>query len=271
LTDTNNNQAQADEQEQRVMPTQEENTLPDNGETEQAASPTEEVSESGGDQSRGELPEGVTDRTREQFDKLKRSNEALKEELDKLSASQRKSVLGSLAPNQTSTGQVGQQFVDPITGEVDIVSLNKAITDAQQQAIAARREAQKIKESTQEKEAYADYPGLNPRAKNFDKGLYQKTRAILLDSMINQGDYGHELTLKEAADLASGQDNAKVQAAEERGAKKALNELTPKEQASLEAEGRSDRRQTVADMDTLRVRSRQGDSNAIVERLKKIK
>jgi hypothetical protein len=269
MTDTNNNQAQADNQEQRVMPTQEENNLTDDNQTAQAA-PQKEVSEAGGSFRQEELPEGVTDRTKEQFEKLKQSNQALKEQLDQLTAQQRQSVLGSLAPNQRQPNQ--DQFVDPYTGEVDVAKLNKAITDAQRQANVARAEAQKIKESTQEKEAYTTYPGLNPRAKNFDKGLYQRTRAILLDSMINQADYGNrELTLKEAADLASGPDNAKVKEAEERGSQKALDQLTSKEQASLGAEGRSDRQPSAADYDSLRVRSRQGDDNAVVERLKKIK
>jgi hypothetical protein len=267
MTDTD--KAQAEEQTQRVMPTQEEGK-PDGVETEQAA-PQKEVSESEESTSRDELPEGVTDRTREQFEKLKQSNQALKAELDKLSASQQKSVLGSLAPGQGH--QAGpQQFVDPYTGEVDVAALNLAVANAQQQAIAAREEARRVKEQSQEKEAYADYPELNPNAKGFDKELFRKTRAVLLDSMMNPADYGNrELSLKEAADLASGGQSATKTKQAEDNARQALEQLTPKEQASLEAEGRSDRRQNTASAEDLQERSRRGDNIAIMERLKNIK
>ena len=59
--------------------------------------------------------------------------------------------------------------------------------------------------------------------------------------------------------------------AEKKGAKKAVEDLTPKEQASLEATGRSDQRsETVSSLEDLRQRSRRGDLEAVVERLKNI-
>jgi len=267
LTDTD--KAQAEEQTQRVMPTQEEGK-PDSAETEQAA-PQQEVSEAEESASRDELPEGVTDRTREQFEKLKQSNQALKAELDRLSKTEQKNVFGSLAQGPSFGTPQPQQFVDPYTGEVDVQALNKAITDAQQQANAARREARRVKEEAQEKEAYADYPEINPNAKNFDKKLFNATRAILVDSLMNPADYGNkELTLKEAVEIAAGPNTARTRQAEV-NARQALEQLGPKEQASLEAEGRSDRRQSAVSYDDLRERSRKGDDDAIVERLKNLK
>ena len=89
--------------------------------------------------------------------------------------------------------------------------------------------------------------------------------------MVNPQDYNNkQLSYKEAADLAKGVSSKVIAEAEKVGATKAIEGLTPKEQASLEATGRSDRRTEVSDLDTLKQNTRRGDLGSIVERLKGI-
>ena len=213
-------------------------------------------------QSQG-LPENATDRTREQFEKLTNSNRQLKVQLDKLQADIDRQPIGYNVPQPKA-----EEFIDPATGEVDIDKLNRGLVEANRQAKQARLEVQRIREEDQEKTAYATYPQLKPRTKGFDAELYKRTRAVLLDSMLNPQDYaGKPLTMKEAADKAAGASQAVVNKAKAEGAKDAIGQLTPKEQASLDATGRSDRRKSVGDLASLQKRTRYGDIQAIVSRM----
>jgi len=256
-----------EEQTREVMPASEKLSGPENEEKEVVPEKKEEAKSLEG-QGQG-LPEGTTDRTKEQFEKLTASNKQLKAQLDKLQA--------EIATQSPSVGyNVPQpkaaEFVDPATGEVDIDKLNKGLAEAVSQAQQARQEVRRMKEEAQEKEAYSTYPQLKPNAKGFDKELYQKTRALLLDSMINPQDYGgRTLTMKEAADKASGVSQTIVNKAKAEGAEDAIGQLTPKEQASLEATGRSDRRKSVGDLAGLQKRTRLGDLDAIVARMSNLK
>ena len=103
--------------------------------------------------------------------------------------------------------------------------------------------------------------------------MNKRNRAFALDSMIHPEDYsGKPLSFKEAADLAKSNLPAKkVEEVRKEAAKAAIEQLTPKEQASLEAVGSPDRRSQVEQpLEDLRFRSRKGDQDAIVERLKGI-
>ena len=136
----------------------------------------------------------------------------------------------------------------------------------------ALKTVQQKEAERQEQEAYATYPELNPNSKNVDKGFFRKTRAVLMDSIINPQDYGGKpLTLKQAADFVKKPEAAAAAQGEQAGVQKALSQLTPKEQASLEATGRSDRRSQTLPTENLAERSREGDVNAVVERLKRSK
>lgn len=214
-----------------------------------------------------ELPEGASDRTREQFDKLKTQ---LRDERAKRVNTQ--SVFEQLRPSQPAMTQAQiNQFVDPMTGNVDVNGLNQAIYSAQQRATNAEQTVQRWIEDQQTKEAFSAHSELNPQNSNFDRSLHNKTRALLLDSMVNPQDYNNkQLSYKEAADLAKGVSSKVIAEAEKVGATKAIEGLTPKEQASLEATGRSDRRTEVSDLDTLKQNTRRGDLGSIVERLKGI-
>ena len=169
-----------------------------------------------------------------------------------------------------STQSQINSYVDP-NGNIDINGLNNAIYSAQQRAANAEQTVQRWIEDQQTQEAHKAHPELNPNADKFDPVLHKKTRALLMDSMLNPGDYnGRALTYKQAADLAKGVTLQAIADAEKVGAQKAIENLTPKEQASLEATGRSDRRTQVDSFESLRVRTRKGDKTAIMERLKNI-
>ena len=62
--------------------------------------------------------------------------------------------------------------------------------------------------------------------------------------------------------------NKKAKKVEKEVAKEVVSKLTPKEEASLEAKGKSDR--APIDMDNIRERSRKGDRLATIERLKRL-
>ena len=238
----------------------------------EAAAPEREVSagtEEGTAKSENfdDLPEGTSDRTREQFDKLRSQ---LREE--KAKRVQTQSVFEQLKPFQQPSAPVStSQFIDPVTGNVDVNGLNYVISTTQQRAERAEQTVQRWVEEQQTKEAYTSYPELNPSHDSFNASLHRKTRAVLMDSMINPQDYsGKPLSFKEAADIAKGVTPEVLQKAQEEGAKKAIEGLTPKEQASLEASGRSDRRNQTSNLDDLKWRTRKGDPSAITERLRNI-
>lgn len=242
------------------------------------AAPSEEVSTQVKADDELQLPEGAPERTREEFDKLKQRNKRLKEELERKKRTE--SVFDSMRPQPEPAAPPAvspevEQFIDPQTGYVDVGRLNQAMTQQRQEIAATRQQIQQYVEAEQEREAYKTYPELNPKvADKFDDAFYRRTRAVLMDSMVNPQDYGNRaLTLKEAADEAKGSTGKVVEKAKKEGAKEAMEKLTPKEQASLEATGRSDRRakvETGSSSEDLSVRTRYGDKAAIAERLSKI-
>ena len=213
------------------------------------------------------LPEGTKERTTQQFEKLQKQ---LQEE-----RKQRMELETLVSSGKQTPDPKGNEFYDPGTGMVDAGKLKQNIDLAQQtaqRAEAAVKNQQQMDERRQEVDAHEAYPQLNPDAdpKTFNGDFYRKTRAVLTDSMVYPEQYGgRKLTLKEAADMVGGNTPKAVADAKELGAKEAVESLTPKEQASLEATGRSDRRGDLnSNLEDLQTRSRKGDLEAIVQRLK---
>ena len=208
------------------------------------------------------LPEDASQRTRTQFEKLQTQ---LAEE--KARRAQAESLFESLrvgnAPYQTE----GAEYAPNVYGD----DLENRIQTAEERASRAEREVQSWTEDQQSKEALEAHPDLDPKSKDHNKSFYKATRAILLDSIINPQDYsGRQLSYKEAADLAKSMNNKELSEAERVGAEKALEQLSPKEQAALEATGRSDRRTSAESAEELSYRTQHGDLDAIMARLKKI-
>src|SRR3990167_3608248 len=239
-----------------------------------------------------DLPTGVKERTTEQFEKLKEHNKRLYEanQLLQQEATRKSQMEQQFSPIQ-QTQQAQQPKVedyietDPMTGErlVNTEKLNKAIDNANQRASRAEtavqsyiQQQQYLEEKKQTEEAFKAYPNLDPKnTESFDSELTRKTRAFLLDSMMNPAEYqGRPLTFKEAADLAQSEmkqgtvSEKKEAKAEEKETQKNLEN---KEQATLSAQGVSSSATEGPNPDLeltdLQLRSRKGDTWAIAQRL----
>lgn len=221
----------------------------------------QQVTESG-------LPNEASERTKHEFEKLQTQ---LHEERRRREAVE--NAFKSMQPAKTET-------VAPLYDENGYLN-EQALTDVQQRAIAAEKRAAAAEQSIkgymeyQEKaRVYEAYPELNPEGKTHDKEFHKETRRIALDSMLNPDDYGgKQLSFKEAADLAKGKLTKGIDAVKKEAAQEAIEQLTPKEQAALEAVGTPGRRDVIAGerLDDLRTRSRRGDETAIMERLARLR
>ena len=221
------------------------------------------------------LPDVASERTRKEFEKLRdelRTERSRRIETERMFGQNPQPTPQQFVPNNTAVTQV----YDPSTGLLNENALNdiqlKAM-QAEQRAVKAEQAIANFQVEQQTREAYIAHPELNPKSKDFDADLNKRVRAFALDSMIHPEDYGNnQLSFKEAADYAKSATTPKVvEQAKKAAAQEAIEQLTPKEQASLEAVGSPDRRQEVEQpLDQLRFRSRKGDQDAIVERLKGI-
>jgi len=215
------------------------------------------------------LPDSAKERTRNEFDKLRGQ---LREERTRREYYETVFNQQLQTKQQDDTAQV--PVYDPETGLIN----EQALTDTQRRAQAAEQKAAEAEKTLksfvqgqENKEAYTAYPELNPDNEKFDKNLHVATRRILTDAMLNPADYGKELSFKEAADLAKEAIDTNLEQARKQGAKDAVEQLTPKEQAALEAVGTPGRRsQAGSRMSELQNRTRRGDDTAVIERLKRI-
>ena len=234
----------------------------------------ESVSEKSNEADELVLPADASERTKEQFEKLRTELRSTKEELGKYKTVQSETPLNPFRVKPTpSTQSIIESAYDPMTGEFDIKAL-KTLEDqtkrATEQAQQATFKLQEFEDQRKEEEAYQEFPTLKT-----DSELRRKVRALLTDSILNPNEYGgKELTPLAAAKLLTQPSKKAVDAAKDEGAKEALERLTPKEQAALEATGRSDRRNEVSDLEDLRWKTRAGNADerkaAIMERLKSI-
>lgn len=226
-----------------------------------------------------ELPEGVKDRTREQFEKLKAQ---LAEEKKKNKQTQRPqgsmfdefrhqpSTFNNL--NQNQVNQIQESYIDQ-DGNVDVVGLNQALHLANQRAEQAYREAQetrarmiRVEEDKQAAEAHAKYPSLDPQSEDFDSNFYDLVR----DRMLRNFYEGKEQQyIQVANDLARIYYPKTSKEAEKQAIEKAKQVQSQKQSGPIES-GRGEQRETQANLDELRLRSRTGDKSAILQRLKAI-
>ena len=227
----------------------------------QQAAP-QEVSE--GAQAEPTLSDGASERTRQNFEKLK----------DDLRREREKNAFYEQTHSSKPPQPVEAPLYDPQTGYVDVQQLERMRTTAstaEKKALEASQKFERYIQQQQEQEAYTAHPELNPDAHDHDSELFKLTRAIITDSMMNPHEYGgKELSAKQAADMAKKQRNKIVEQAKQVAATEAIEQLTPKEQASLEATGRSDRRVDVRSYEELSDRTRRGDTDAIMERFRNI-
>lgn len=213
------------------------------------------------DQSEPTLPEGARERTQKEFEKLKSQ---LAQERERRTRYERMfQPVPQSQPNQSPT------WFDPQTGMVKVDDLNRQMTTLQQQLDTAHRTLQSVQareDDRQAKAAYKAHPTLDPSRDDFNESFHKAVVGYLA------GEYaeGRTPSMKQAADEIKRIASSDVKKAEASGAKRALEQLTPKEQASMEAESRSDKRSAVGDLESLRERTRHGDKDAILERLKSL-
>jgi hypothetical protein len=235
------------------------------------ATPTGEQKTTGSEQVPNELPNEASDRTKERFETLTRE---LKEERQRREALE--GAFNTLKPKEVKPEQV-LPIVDPDTGLLN----EQALVTTQQRAIEAERQAQETKrqldgllegqkkqaQEREDQEAFTAHPELNPKNEKFNKDLRDITASLMLQSMVHPEDFGNkQLSHKEAGDKAK-ELIAKISGnVKEEAAKEAIEQLSPKEQAALEATG-SRQRSNLTDLESLQRRTRKGDPEAIMERL----
>lgn len=204
------------------------------------------------DHEEAELPADSKARTTEQFNKLKRELAEEREKRVRLETAYKPQIL---------------EWYDPTTGVVDPNKLQQREQAMLNELQTLRQQVggyTKQSEAQQEKEAYTAYPEL----KNDDQFHEEVIRKMATEFAL-----GNNPTMKEAADAVMGFAKKLTTKAEKEGARKALEQLAPKEQASLEATGRSDRRTPSIDLASLSRQSRYGGDSgtlAVLARLKNI-
>ena len=223
------------------------------------------------------LPEGVSERTRQRIEKL--TNELRLEREMRLKNT---SFFGQTPPAMKAEPM---PLYDPTTGLLN----EQAFNDVQRKAYEAEDRARRAEETLQRmeqvrvsdederqrREAVTIYPELDSSdPKKFDRNFHVATRRVLQDSILNPEDYGlkgKSLTYKEAADIAKGTSQKVLDQAKQEGAVQAMEQLSPKEQAALEATGTPGRREGLTPaLPDLQYRTRKGDEQAIMERLKAV-
>lgn len=218
-----------------------------------------------------ELPDDSSERTRQQFDKLRSELRTEKEQRLRV-----ESAFSAMQPKPEPDKET--PIYDPDTGllnEQALTSTQKQAQEAVKEAAATKKQLNQFVQDQDEREAFAAHPELNIRDdKTFNKEFHTEVRKTILDSMVNPNDYGgKQLNMREAGDLVKKSSSTDTESAKKQGAKEAIEELTPKEQGSLEATGSSKGEQLSAqeDLETLKQMTRKGDIGATMARLKNIK
>jgi len=264
-----NKETPENDTQESPMPSEEQQTAQSEEVDETAGQETEEAASTESEDST--LPDNASERTRDQFDKLRnqlRDEKARREYYE--------SVFQSTQVKSKEEEPQTTPIYDPDTGLLN----EQGLTDIQRRAIEAEQRAARAEEAVQNylydqenKETFREYPELNPNDKKvFNKELHIATRQVMLDSMVNPKDYGNkQLSFREAAALAKTRLPGAIESAKKEGAQEAMEQLTPKEQASLEAVGSPSRRKDVSgELEQLRKATRKGDSQASIERMKRI-
>lgn len=233
----------------------------------EAPMPSAEQTTTVEDNSQDGLPESAPDRTRNEFEKLRSQ---LREERER-----REALEGAFKTLQPKEAQQ-EPIYDPNTDQLDWNQLNdiqRRTLEAEQRATKAEEAVQKFQQEQETREAYQVHPEADPSSKEFDPKMKNLAAGVILQSMLNPQEFGgKQFSLKDAYDyLKADNQTAAVEQARKEGAQEAIEQLTPKEQAALEATGTSGRRSDLGqNHDTLVQRSRKGDIDAIAERMNRI-
>jgi hypothetical protein len=150
-----------------------------------------------------QLPDGVAERTREQFEKLKLHNKQLAEKVAQYEkpAQPRRSALDAFEPSPQVTGnlspaqvdEIKQNFVDP-EGYVNVDAVNNALAESNRLAKEAIQSARKAEEKVakyehtdETRKTYKEHPYLDPYSPVYDEKFSELTRREILTMMYEEG------------------------------------------------------------------------------------
>jgi hypothetical protein len=236
-----------------------------------------------------ELPEDASERTREQFEKLKKHNEELQKQL-KAQADQKPATSvfdeflnpGDSEPKVPAPssfefkGLPQKQVEDTIQNLVDkdgyldekvlkntLNELKKAAQDAKEEAANLRKEVQKREENDQVRQTHKKYPQLDPKSSNFDPKFFEKVKKEMIVQFVN----GSRDFMKAADTIA---EDYPLKSGEPSDTQKKQDQVR-----QINAIGSSASRSSTKpapssqeDEDLVR-RTRAGDTSALMERLKR--
>lgn len=146
-----------------------------------------------------ELPEEVSERTREQFEKLKQHNKELAEKLrQKEEQNIPESVYEDLKPKAVQPTNfnpaIPQNELDKLMDEqgyIDPVLLKTTLANSQAQAQQALAEAKRIREefenareTEQVKKAHKDFPMLDPKRTDFNQKFFDAVKNEMVSQML---------------------------------------------------------------------------------------
>lgn len=258
--DTRTKQAESEETQQPPLSSGDQKTA-EPAEPAEVSPRGEDQTEAAGDEAK--LPDGVKERTSEQFEKLKTQLAEERTQRTKL-----EQMFGQSSPQPANKVP---DYYDPETGTVDVGKLEAHNANLKNEIEGLKGQVQGIAQSEQvkqEQETYQSYPDLDPVSTKFNQPFHDAVSGLLTNSLLK----GEQISFKQAADRISGLSDGALKKAEKAGVEKAIESLTPKEQAALEATGRSDRGQQQEKTETLenlRQGTRHGDVDSIVERMKR--
>lgn len=229
-----------------------------------------------------ELPENAKERTKEQFEKLKKHNDELKkqlEEREKLPSvldmvGQQPQINEDLLRKYQQPQQQPQQEEKPESlvdddGYVNANVLQKELELAKQARLRAEeaekraREAQdrisRFEQNQEQERLYKEYPELDPMNENFNRDAYELVRNELTSQIVQTGKRN---ALEAASKMSRFFRNNTPQPQ-----KPSVEEQ--RVQAVNNSAGNQPRQQANSDLDQLKLRSR-NDPNAVYERLKRL-
>lgn len=263
MADDTQRQDTAEEQAQQPpMPSGDEQKGQEEDSSQQPAQETgDSVEAPAGDSENLGLPDDSSDRTREQFEKLKQQL--------------REAKAAAYRTQQEPKTQPVEKLYDETTGLVNI----KALEDLQQRTINAEKELQNMKASSEKtardnetRDLFSAYPELkNPKTKEA-KELFDESERIWMHSQAYPEKYGGmPLSQKQAADIAKTKMGGSKQPVKEDA-----QAAEAKEQASAGATGRptqgvQESAQSEEVLEQQRLGTRVGDRASMVARMRAIR
>ena len=218
------------------------------------------------------LPDGASERTAAEFEKLKQHNAELKTQLDAYKG--KTSVLDELKPAEIAPSltpkevdKVTSKFVDE-NGYVDVAKVEQALSTAEATARktqeATERLERKIRDSEESamvKVAHTEFPQLNPHNEKFDPKFYELVKNELIGQMMN----GKQDIVEAARKVSGLYTPADVEKAKTEAVTEYKKKVTKRDQATETPAGRGKGEPT--DQEELVRKTQLGDNQALFKRL----